>query len=340
LLLFDAHKLDISDEFQSAIESLRGQDDKIRVVLNKADAVSPQALMRVYGALMWSLGKVIKTPEVLRVYIGSFWDQPINEVGALNTALFEAEANDLVEDLRTLPRNSAIRKVNELVKRTRLAKVHALLIGHLKDQMPAMWGHEKKQAELTEGIVEEFRKVQIKHGLPSGDFPNVERFRNVLKGGDIKMSTFPALKDKYITAVDQAMTVDIPRIMSNLPGMKGSNGGASGGGNGDNPFEEDTGPSGMTVTDDAKKRYEQFFNSLSPQFGKLTGGQVKDAFLKLNIDVAALRTIWALSDIDKDGALDLDEWCVAMHLVEIVKAQGVGALPSSLPLSLMPASKY
>ncbi|RWW86160.1 hypothetical protein BHE74_00005076 [Ensete ventricosum] len=27
-------------------------------------------LMRVYGALMWSLGKVLNTPEVMRVYIG------------------------------------------------------------------------------------------------------------------------------------------------------------------------------------------------------------------------------------------------------------------------------
>jgi hypothetical protein len=26
--------------------------------------------MRVYGALMWSLGKVLNTPEVTRVYIG------------------------------------------------------------------------------------------------------------------------------------------------------------------------------------------------------------------------------------------------------------------------------
>ena len=76
-LLFDAHKLDISDEFRSVIESLRGNDDKVRCILNKADQIDRQRLMRVYGALMWSIGKVVKTPEVLRVYVGSFWDQPL-----------------------------------------------------------------------------------------------------------------------------------------------------------------------------------------------------------------------------------------------------------------------
>ena len=70
LLLFDAHKLDISDEFKSVIESLKGNDDKIRCILNKADQVDRQRLLRVYGALMWSIGKVVKTPEVLRVYVG------------------------------------------------------------------------------------------------------------------------------------------------------------------------------------------------------------------------------------------------------------------------------
>lgn len=42
LLLFDPHKLDISDEFKRVISSLRGHDDKIRVVLNKADQVDTQ----------------------------------------------------------------------------------------------------------------------------------------------------------------------------------------------------------------------------------------------------------------------------------------------------------
>lgn len=134
LLLFDAHKLDISDEFQAAIKALKGQDDKIRVVLNKADKVTSQQLMRVYGAMMWSLGKVVNTPEVMRVYIGSFWDGPCQNMDL--ERFFKMEQADLLRDLHELPRNAAVRKVNELVKRARMAKVHALIISHLKAQMP------------------------------------------------------------------------------------------------------------------------------------------------------------------------------------------------------------
>ena len=42
LLLFDPHKLDISDEFKRVITSLGNNADKIRVVLNKADQIGPQ----------------------------------------------------------------------------------------------------------------------------------------------------------------------------------------------------------------------------------------------------------------------------------------------------------
>ena len=45
--------------------------------------------MRVYGALMWSLGKVLATPEVARVYIGSVWNEPLRY--DINRRLFEAE---------------------------------------------------------------------------------------------------------------------------------------------------------------------------------------------------------------------------------------------------------
>lgn len=79
LLMFDSHKLDISNGFKLTIHNLRDQEKKIRVVLNKSNMVSQQQRMRMYGAMMGSLGKVVQTPEVMRVYISSFWtEKPIS----------------------------------------------------------------------------------------------------------------------------------------------------------------------------------------------------------------------------------------------------------------------
>lgn len=129
ILLFDAHKLEISDEFSEAISALKGNEDKLRVVLNKADMVGTQQLMRVYGALMWSLGKVFGTPEVLRVYIGSFWSEPLMVPD--NRKLFELEEEDLFADIQNLPRNAALRKLNDLVKRARLVRVRYFVLNNL-----------------------------------------------------------------------------------------------------------------------------------------------------------------------------------------------------------------
>ena len=181
MLLFDAHKLDISDEFRTVIESLKGHDDKIRCVLNKADQVDRQKLMRVYGALMWAMGKVTKTPEVLRVYTGSFWDEPLQHTD--NAKLFEQEEKDLMVDLKNLPRNSAIRKINELVKRCRKAKTHAYIMSYLRSEMPSISGKQKKQDQLIEDLPTVFRAVMKKHNLAAGDFPELEKFRAKLKGG-------------------------------------------------------------------------------------------------------------------------------------------------------------
>ena len=77
----------------------------------------------MYGALLWSLGKTMTSPEVCRVYVGSFWQEPLQNLD--NAELFEKEEKDLMKDLAILPRQSAVRKINELVKRIRKVKTLA-----------------------------------------------------------------------------------------------------------------------------------------------------------------------------------------------------------------------
>lgn len=216
LLLFDPHKLDISDEFKRVIGSLRGHDDKIRVVLNKSDQVDTQQLMRVYGALMWSLGKVLNTPEVMRVYIGSFNDKPINEaaIGPIGKELFEKEQEDLLSDLKDIPKKACDRRINEFVKRARAAKIHAYIISHLKKEMPVMMGKAKTQQRLIDNLEDEFAKVQREFHLPAGDFPNTEHFKEALAGYNI--DKFEKLKPKMVQAVDDMLGYDIPELLKNF----------------------------------------------------------------------------------------------------------------------------
>jgi hypothetical protein len=59
--------------WQSVVGDVSGVLLQVRIILNKSDQVDQQQLMRVYGALMWSLGKVFKSPEVCKVRSHCWW---------------------------------------------------------------------------------------------------------------------------------------------------------------------------------------------------------------------------------------------------------------------------
>jgi hypothetical protein len=209
ILLFDAHKLDISDELKGAIDVLKGHEDKIRCILNKADQIDRQQLMRVYGALLWSLGKTMTSPEVARVYVGSFWQEPLKNMD--NAELFEAEEKDLMKDLAILPRQSAVRKINELVKRIRKVKTLAYIIGYLKAQMPTLMGKEKKQQKLIADLPNVFRSILKKYNLAPGDFPDIASFSAKLR--ECKFTELSTLSEKQIAHLDDVLNKDIPSLM-------------------------------------------------------------------------------------------------------------------------------
>nr|XP_033808879.1 EH domain-containing protein 4 [Geotrypetes seraphini] len=345
ILLFDAHKLDISDEFSEAIRAFRGQDDKIRVVLNKADQVDTQQLMRVYGALMWSLGKVINTPEVVRVYIGSFWSKPLQITE--NRKLFEMEAQDLFRDIQSLPRNAALRKLNDLIKRARLAKVHAYIISHLKKEMPSMFGKESKKKELINKLPEIYTQIQREYHISPGDFPQIKKMQEQLEVCDF--SKFHSLKPKLIEAVDNMLANNIASLMTLIRQEESSmptqmvHGGAFEG-TMEGPFGQGYGEGAGEGADDEewvvakdKPAYDELFYTLSPINGKISGANAKKEMVTSKLPNSVLGKIWKLSDYDKDGMLDEEEFALAKHLIKI-KLEGY-ELPNELPPHLIPPSQ-
>ena len=210
IIMFDAHKLDISDELKGVMQLMIPHLDKIRIVLNKADSISTQQLMRVYGALMWSLGKVMNTPEVCRVYMGSFWDAPLQNTE--QAELLQREEMDLLRDIMVLPQHAVMRRINELVKRARSVKVHAYIIHYLRKQLPLTWGKRERQKKLVGRLESEFWATARRYGLPRGDFPAIEPMRQALN--EIKdLSEFPKLDKKLIREMDKVFSSDIPELL-------------------------------------------------------------------------------------------------------------------------------
>jgi len=212
LLLFDAHKLDISDEFKHVIDVIRHHnDDKIRCVLNKADCVTREQLVRVYGSLMWSMGKIFDSPEVVRVYTGSYWNG--NLINNDFEKMFTKDEKLLVRELIDLPRCAAERKVNQMVNRIRLVKVHICILGTIRNMTPRFFGKKRYREQILAELDVILDNVRVEFNLSKGDMPDAKEFAaNLNKFHDF--SVFPPINRSLIKKLDSLVEKDIPEIVS------------------------------------------------------------------------------------------------------------------------------
>jgi len=307
LILFDAHKLDISDELKDVFMAIRPHEDKIKIVLNKADQITNQELMRVYGALMWSLGKTINTPEVVRVYIGSFWS-PKNPVSMGDqAALLEAEQADLLHHLRNLPKDSAIRKINEMIRRAKQVRVHGIILSQLRAQMPSFWGKSSKQDKMIVNMKEEFFKIQQEFQFPICDLPDPGLYQDVLKNMDV--AALPRLGSKHSEMLNEAIVRDLPDLLQAFVSLHLNVGQAP-----VNPYDKSALIPQVDV-ESARKLNAQLFYTLYPTNGRLSAEQVRQIFASSGLPDKDLAEIWTASDLDQDGQLTELEFCRAMELI-------------------------
>ncbi|KAJ4458048.1 putative Spectrin beta chain; brain 4 [Paratrimastix pyriformis] len=170
---------------------------------------------------------------------------------------------------------------------------------------------------MAANLKEEFIKVHRAYNLPPGDFPDINRFRDRLVNTDL--DKFPKLRKELVSSMDEVPHADHPAPRRPGPDPEEMN-----------PFAEDA-VDEWTIPPAEKAIYEQRFMQVAVA-GKVSGAAAKPVLLETGLPNDVLRPLWAMSDIDRDGSLDMGEFCVALHLAKMARAQGV--LPASLPPQL------
>uniref|UniRef100_A0A452VD81 Intersectin 2 n=1 Tax=Ursus maritimus TaxID=29073 RepID=A0A452VD81_URSMA len=92
-------------------------------------------------------------------------------------------------------------------------------------------------------------------------------------------------------------------------------------------------PNMWAITSEERTKHDKQFDNLKPSGGYITGDQARTFFLQSGLPAPVLAEIWALSDLNKDGKMDQQEFSIAMKLIKL-KLQG-----QQLPVVLPPIMK-
>lgn len=94
-----------------------------------------------------------------------------------------------------------------------------------------------------------------------------------------------------------------------------------------------------TITAEEQQKYWAIFSGLNPSNGLLNGQQAGEVLSQSGLPENKLADIWDRADIDQDGQLDFEEFCVAMRLIFDIMNGVYVEVPHILPDFLVPGSK-
>ncbi|KAG5468268.1 hypothetical protein LSCM1_02246 [Leishmania martiniquensis] len=216
--LFDPTKLDAGPELRQVFgKALLHHESKIRMVMNKADSVRPQELMRVYGSLYWNLSNLVRTTEPPRLYVSSFWERPYTK--DTDHALFEKEKEDLLYELIvTIPLQSLDRRVTSMMRRANDVLLFALICATYRSRLPALFGKSKAKERFFDEYETIAKDLAARYHVSENNFPPLAEVRAFLSKVDSK--DFPDAekleKRGWIKLLKSSIETDLPRLLQPL----------------------------------------------------------------------------------------------------------------------------
>jgi hypothetical protein len=212
-IMFDPSKLDAGPELRKVFKnSLKNTESKLRIILNKADTVTTQELMRVYGCLFWNLANLVTSTEPPQVYVSSFWGKPY-QFGT-NHELFSAEKADLLYDLtEKIPLQSLDRRVADVIRRGNQVLVHSYTCGSIRERMPMCCGVEKAQAEEMSQLGSTFKTVATRHKLAATDFDSPEEYQTFFDR--VELMKMPPLSkvEGMLDGLRRCINAELPELL-------------------------------------------------------------------------------------------------------------------------------
>nr|XP_061778720.1 uncharacterized protein LOC133570081 [Nerophis lumbriciformis] len=224
-LVFDPTKLDVGGELELLFRLMKGRESQIRIILNKADSLSTQDLMRVYGALFWSMAPLINATEPPRVYVSSFWPQDY----AVDTSqdLFMKEEISLLEDLNQVIENQIENKIAFIRQHGIRVRIHALLVDRYLQTYYDKVGWFNDPHEVFHDIVTDpdkyyiFKSILAKTNVSKFDLPSKEAYQDFF--GVNPISNFQQLcyycswrGDCMLDRLEKAISQELPNLLMSV----------------------------------------------------------------------------------------------------------------------------
>ncbi|XP_039434614.1 uncharacterized protein LOC120416688 isoform X16 [Culex pipiens pallens] len=221
-LVYDPSKLDVGPETEAILDQLKGREYQTRILLNKADQVKPEELLRVQGALIWNISPLMSSAQPPVMYTVSLWSNPF-ETGA-PTRLLQAQERSLLLDL-----GQAIEKriENKIASARRFAvrvRNHAKMVDCY---LTTYYNHKTLFANkkyVSDQIIGNPQQYHIYEGLSTltnisrYDLPDPESYRDFFQLNPLyefqKLSeTCTYFRGCPINKLDIAIAYDLPELV-------------------------------------------------------------------------------------------------------------------------------
>lgn len=222
---FDPTKLDVGLELEMLFRQLKGRESQIRIILNKADNLATQDLMRVYGALFWSLAPLINVTEPPRVYVSSFW--PFDYAPDTSRELFKREEISLLEDLNQVIENRMENKIAFIRQHAIRVRIHALLVDRYVQTFKDKMSYFSDPDLVFKEIVDDpdkffiFKSILAKTNVSKFDLPNREAYQDFF--GVNPIGSFKSLSAQcsysggcLLDKIEKAITSELPGLLSSI----------------------------------------------------------------------------------------------------------------------------